>query len=393
MEVDEQLLEYATPRQAELIRAWAEHGSTRKAAKALGLNSTLFSQAYERVKAKAALKGYAPNFDMLKRVPEPFVVKGTSTLYGKDGEQKLQWVKTKLDDEQRFMMLQSFAESLGDNCRDKSPDIPAPETDLSSMLAVYPMGDPHFGMFSWAEETGEDFDVRIAERDLSTAVARLVDTAPPTDTAIVLNLGDFFHADNDRKMTSRSGNILDVDTRHAKVMRIGALTMVRAIELAAAKHRKVIVRNVIGNHDDHSSYALALILDAYFNNNPRVTIDCSPANFWYFQFGRVLIGSTHGHTCKLPDLPAIMANDRPEMWGDTKFRYWYTGHVHHESVKDLVGVRVETFRTLAPNDAWGAASGYRGQRDMHCIVLHEKYGEVDRHRVNIAMVRDLQKRN
>jgi hypothetical protein len=34
---------------------------------------------------------------------------------------------------------------------------------------------------------------------------------------VILNLGDFFHADNELNRTQVSGNALDVDTRYAKV--------------------------------------------------------------------------------------------------------------------------------------------------------------------------------
>jgi hypothetical protein len=47
---------------------------------------------------------------------------------------------------------------------------------------------------------------------------------------------------------------------------------------------------------------------------------------------------------------------------------------------------VESFRTLAPADAWSAGMGYRAGRDMFCIVHHRQYGEVERHRCDISML-------
>jgi hypothetical protein len=142
-----------------------------------------------------------------------------------------------------------------------------------------------------------------------------------------------------------------------------------------------------GNHDPHSSFALALALDAFFSNNDRVSVDLSPGLFKYLRFGQVLIGSHHGHAAKMSNLPAIMACDRAQDCGVTRWRHWYCGHVHHKQVdKEHPGVMIETFRTLAAKDAWHAGQGYRSGRDMTCIVHHRDFGEIERHRCDIAML-------
>lgn len=82
-----------------------------------------------------------------------------------------------------------------------------------------------------------------------------------------------------------------------------------------------------------------------------------------------------------------MAADRPEDWGATEFRHWLCGHIHHWTAKEHPGVVVETFRTLAGKDAWHAGKGYRSRRDMNCIVYHKQYGEIQRVRCDIAMLR------
>lgn len=335
----------------------------------------------------AARQGFSPEHDMVHVTPSPFVVKGTSTLY-KDGVAKLQWVKTKLDESQVEAAIREFVRGLVEDARGLSPVIPPPVVGNADLLVVYPMGDPHLGLYTWSDETGDNFDLDTAERLLCAAVDRLVASAPPAETALIAELGDFFHGDNDSNRT-KSGHALDVDTRWAKVMQIGLRTMVYCIKRALGKHKRVVVRIVKGNHDGHSSYALALALDAYFSNNERVTIDLSPAAHWYFKFGQVLIGITHGDTSRMADLPAIMADDRAEDWGATRFRYWYQGHIHHQDTKEYRGAVVEAFRTLAAKDAWHAAQGYRSGRDMRCIVHHKDFGEIERHRCDVAMLKDV----
>ena len=100
----------------------------------------------------------------------------------------------------------------------------------------------------------------------------------------------------------------------------------------------------------------------------------------------MLIGATHGDTVKHEALLGVMACDQAQAWGRTSHRYWYTGHVHHQSVKEFPGVICESFLTLAAKDAYAAGHGYRAGRDMVCITQHREHGEVERHRCDIGMI-------
>jgi hypothetical protein len=254
-------------------------------------------------------------------------------------------------------------------------------------MTVYPLGDPHVGMYAWKAECGEDFDTSIARDDLLAATSRLVQVAPSSERALIANLGDFFHGDNDSNTTSRSHNTLDVDTRWPKVLKVGCMLMVDLIQLALKKHQSVEVINAIGNHDDHSSIMLAAFLGAWFHDEPRVVIHDTVGKFHYLEFGRNLLGVTHGDTVKLLALDSLMAADQPESWGRTVHRYWYTGHIHHTSKQELRGCVVESFRTLAAKDSWHTGQGYRAGRDMYAIVLDREHGEVERYRCDIRMAR------
>lgn len=381
-----ELCDFATSRQKQILAALASEGSHSKAAKLLGCDKALIGQAVKAVKKKAALQGFAPEADLTKVIPEPLVLRGTSTYYDGEGQVRGQWVKTKVDETKAREAIEEWVSWLVKDAAGKAPKIPTPKVSYSDLLAVYPMGDPHFGMYAWAEEAGEDFDLDEAERLTYGAIDRLVASAPPAKEALIVELGDFFHSDNNSARTERSGNALDVDTRWARVMRIGLRAMTYVIKAALRKHERVTVRIVAGNHDSHSSYALALGLDAYFRNEKRVKIDLSPAPFWFYRFGKVLIGATHGDTCKPDALPGIMATDRPKDWGDTSHRYFYHGHIHHQSVREHPGCMVESFRTLAARDAWHTGAGYRAGRDMRLIVHHKQFGEIERHRCDVAMV-------
>jgi hypothetical protein len=384
--IDDSVKKYATPTQLRYIEAFNETGNIAKAAKKFGVDRSAVSRCLKSVKERAALGGLAPDNGLTHEVPSPFVVKGFSTLYDSDGNQKAQWIKTKVDEARIEEGVKEAIEFLVKEAKGLSPAVKTPKHTQSELLAAYPFGDPHIGMYAWAAEAGKDFDLSIAERETLSAFDRLITSAPDAETCLLVSLGDTMHANDQTNRTPQHGYQLDVDSRYPKVLSVAIRIFRHATLRALEKHKKVIVRIEPGNHDPQAKWAIAFALSAYFDNNPRVEIDLSPSKFWFYRFGKVLIGTTHGDTTKHQSLGQLMATDRPEDWGATKFRYWYTGHVHHRSVLESPGVMCESFRTLAASDAHATSHGYRSGRDLCCIVHHKDYGEIERHRCDVAML-------
>jgi len=385
------------------IRALWESGELRKLAEgtttveafeaAVGMSSDAFLRARRKL-SRAGLAVPSWLEMRLQRAPVPtlppgHVVKGASTLVGPDGEIKAQWIKTREDDRRYQSLLDAMAEISGSWLGMADP-VPPPEATSDELLCIIPLGDPHVGLYAWAEETGADFDLATAERNLVTAVDHLVGLAPPAREGVLVNLGDFFHSDNAQNRTARSGHALDVDTRWAKVLSVGIRTMRRCIERMLARFESVRVICAIGNHDDHSSVMLATCLAQFFEREPRVAVDTSPAKFHWIRFGKNLIGVTHGDSIKMERLAGVMAHDRAADWGEAEHRYWYTGHVHSDRAIEAPGVVIESFRTLAARDAYAAGAGYRSGRDLKLDVLHRKYGRINRHVVGIQQIWDLE---
>jgi hypothetical protein len=159
--------------------------------------------------------------------------------------------------------------------------------------------------------------------------------------------------------------------------------------VALTRFEEVWIVIVPGNHDPVGQTWLRISLKRIFRDNPRVKIDPSPSDFQYWEFGKCLIGCYHGHVVKMQDLPQIMAQDRPQAWGRTEYRYWRTGHIHHKKSQriwtpaggDYGKTLVESFRVLPPTDAWAHQRGYRSLRDMQMILLHREFGEMNRYTV------------
>jgi hypothetical protein len=382
--LDDSLRPFATEAQWRHLTALAEHGSERKAAEALGVNKRVFTQSKAAVTAKAARQGWSPSHDLTRTVPDGYMIKGVSTLYNKDGDTVLQWVKSKEDLARQAELfrhaIDAFTSAL---TRAKPTKVPSVETD--DLLSCYPIGDHHLGMLAWDKETGADYDLSIGEQLLHQSINHLVSISPKSKRALVAVLGDFMHYDSFKAMTPTSGNLLDADSRFPKMVRAAIRALRATISCALAKHATVHVVVEVGNHDLASSIFLMECLAALYEKEPRVTVDTSPMHYHYYTFGKCMIMTHHGHGPKMQDLPLIMATDRPKDWGETEHRFIWTGHIHHWSAKDFPGCSVESFRVLPPPDAWAHQKGYRPIRDMRSIILHRTLGERARYIVSPDM--------
>jgi len=344
------------------------------------------SMAESTLRYRLAKAGLAKD-SRFKGEPEK-IVTGTSTLTDEAGNVKLTWTKTKIKDTDN---LESFKQAVTDflaegNIVGKNT-IKKPLTADDDTLSVYTIGDAHVGMLAWDKETGADNDLQTVQEDLLGAMDLLVEQSHPSYEAFIIDVGDWFHSDNANNRTANAGNALDVDGRYPKVLQVGLELVVKLIDKALTKHAVVRWRSAIGNHNEHSAIMMTAFIKAWYRNEERVIVMDTPNMFMYHKFGTNLIGVTHGHTVKAEKLGEIMSVDCKDLWSDTNNRYWYTGHIHHQSVKEFSNCVVETFRTLAGKDAWHSASGYRSGQDMKCITLHKDYGEISRNTVSLAMVR------
>lgn len=313
-------------------------------------------------------------------------LKGSSTLYDEDGNIKLQWVKTDVEKENQLEALRELVESLIKELpKFKARDCTSNYAS-EDLMAVYPLGDPHIGMKAYKDEAGDDWDLKTAQETFCGVFDRLVKTAPSCKKAVIVNLGDYFHRDNVAGVTERHRHTLDVDGNYMMMIDTGLKIMVQMIDSALQQHESVEVINMLGNHDDTGAMFLQAALKHMYANEPRLNIGCTSSVFQYFQHGSSFFGVHHGHTCKAEKLPLVMATDKPKEWGSSDYRYWLTGHIHHDTRKEYSGCSVESFRTLAAKDAYAYSGGYRAGQDSKALVIHKDYGEVERHTINIAQL-------
>ena len=380
------LEDYAkTERQREVVKVWEScDRHSGKAAQILGITHATVRNIVTTVKGAAAAAGFSDAWDATEHVPEGEYVTGRS-IYLEDDSGNKAWLKTKrkIETAEKEEALKAFVEQLNSQVvQAKKTRKPSAKGKSKDLLPTIIIGDAHLGMRADATETRDrDFDSKIASAEILEAIDYLVDAAPAAEEAMLINVGDFMHA-NSHKNTTANLTPLDVDTRIEKVMRIAADTMIHSITRMLEKHSKVSVVMARGNHDSDTAIAVAMILAYRYAKEPRVTI-LEPHGFHtYTTFGKNLIAVTHGD--KAPSRRLADVLPRLSVWSKTSHRYWILGHFHSKLAEQFDNsVVIERFGTLAPSDSWHASKFYKSPSIMNQIVYRRSGGIAIRHEYEI----------
>jgi hypothetical protein len=386
MIIEDGFLAFANDRQKEIIQAINEYGGIRPAARALKLHHTTVADSIRIVRRKAAISGYAPDNDMVRVVPDPFIVRGISTYYNAEGKASGQWVKSRIEDTKLQEMMRQSIDAMKEEIP-RLTALPAPPLSNDNLLNCYVITDYHLGMLSWDEETGENWDVAIAEKLVVKWMEQAIAQSPNADTAVFAQLSDFLHFDGMDAVTPASKHLLDVDTRFAKLVRSAIRVLRTVIDMLLAKHQKLHIIMADANHDPVSQIWLREWFSVLYENEPRVTVDKSPNPYNAYEFGNVALFFHHGHKRKVANVSEVFAGQFREMFGRTKYAYAHMGHYHSIDIKENNLMIVEQHRTLAPGDAYSARGGWLSGRDAKVISYDRRYGEVSRLTINSDMLR------
>lgn len=389
MQEYEYLLKHcSTEKQEKTIRLLIEGRSQAQAAQVLGITPGTVQQTVRNLRRKAARQGDSPEHDYTRPVPDGFLCKGVSTLYGKDGNVSAQWVKSQIDPQHFEDMKAAILEGVRGEVDPIAPMSPPEEFD-EMMVDLYPITDVHLGMLSWEPETGENWDLAIGEAMLASGLERLIPRSNGSEFAVLAVLGDFLHWDQAASpVTPSSGHVLDSDGRFHKVVSCAVRVLKRAVSMALASHSKVSLVFVEGNHDPTSSLWLPVVFEALLENEPRLEVVSSPSPFIAMRYGDVMLGFHHGHLKGLKgkngaELALVFAD--MEEWM-AKNRYIHTGHLHSKYVVEVPGCVLEQHQTLVAPDAYSHRGGWRSGRSISRISYNFSHGECQRQIVRPDML-------
>jgi hypothetical protein len=300
----------------------------------------------------------------------------------------LAWLKTKNEKGTSYSVLLRPAPQEEENFVEqvkavfdsvKPAKIPAqPKQANKDLMSMYALMDAHFGMQAWGAETlDQNYSIKDATLDLQNSFSYVKTWTPDSENTLLLIGGDFFHADDNKAQTPQHHHNLDVDNRFFKVVDSGVEVIVSVINSLLEKHKKVTIRVMRGNHDEHAHIILMIGLSRHYRNTERVNVIMDPADLFMHRFHNNLISAHHGDRSNPQRLVNYISDVCP-FWSDVYFRYVFTGHIHSDQSKDIGAIKWESLRAFCPSDAYAAGSKYRSRRSLQSVTFDKERGIVTR---------------
>ena len=276
-----------------------------------------------------------------------------------------------LNENQIFKKINNFIEEY-------SPTYTTIKHTKGNHLLVINPADIHIGKYANELETGEQYDCETAVVRVLEGIEGLIQKSKGFDIDRVLFCvgNDVLHIDNVYNTTTK-GTHQDTDGKWWEHYEIALMLYVKCIE-TLRQIAPVDVIHSMSNHDYQSGFHLAHTLKSWFRKTEDVSFDITVANRKYYNYGNNLIGLEHGDGAKMDKLPLLMAQEKPEMWSKSKFRYWYLHHIHHKvkhkwlDAKDYIGVTVEYMRSPSSADSWHSRKGFCGAHKACEAFVHDK---------------------
>lgn len=391
---------------AAAVQAMATHGSQTAAAASLGLARSSFQNRLRRAAERGMLgtKPVLPGFRIVKvsngphgdyvqqkpdvgpefEVPAGHTIKGVSALVDAEGRTIQSWVKTRADVEQQQATMRAALEAFKEELP-RAATVEAPAHTIDDLLNQYTITDHHLGALAWNEETrAGDYDLRIGEQLIIDWFAAAIAQSPPAKRAVFAQLGDFLHYDSFKSITPEHGHLLDSDSRYPKMVRAAIRIVRRVIRMLLEKHEHLDVIMCDANHDPAGEVWLREMLAAFYDDEPRVTVDTNPGTYSVIEHGDVSLFYHHGHRRGVKNVDSILVGKFRKVYGRTSLSYAHMGHKHSDELKTTDLMKVEQHETLAAPDAYG--SNWLSGRSAKVITYHKRFGEDGRVVLSAARV-------
>lgn len=317
-----------------------------------------------------------------------------SNKFTPDDNWEYGWVKSKEGsifvrnpDKSNQVSVEEIRDSLKDELKSYSPDFVKfdrqPLKDPHAL--VIDIADLHVGKYSSFFETGETYDMSKAYKVAKEGLDGLLNKSSGFQiNKIVFVIGnDILHTDNPRRATT-SNTPQDTSgmwyENYLMAKRIYIECIERLLPIA-----DIHIVYCPSNHDYMSGFMLADTIHSFFRNSENVTFDLDMSHRKYYKYGDNLLGFSHGDGAKMEHTPLLMANEDPQGWAETKYRYVYLHHIHHKEQwkfkggKDYHGVTVEYLRSPSATDSWSHRNSFQhAKKAVEAFIHSEKDGQVCR---------------
>lgn len=178
------------------------------------------------------------------------------------------------------------------------------------------------------------------------------------------------------KHTTTAGTPQDMDGTFVEMASEGNKIMIEFID-TLKQIAPVEVYLCVGNHDYTMSHQLLEVVQAWYKDDKEVMVSNQRRDRTYAQYGKTMLGFTHGDGPKYKDLPNLMMRDDREIYATSNFHALFHGHLHHEVVRDVNGVKLYQMPSLSGSDRWHHKKGYEYSiRGLVAYLVHPEQGVV-----------------
>jgi hypothetical protein len=305
--------------------------------------------------------------DLLRQKEERILVKS----------QRKQWAKVKKEAE-RYRDLSRFL----DEVKSRLSDIEVSELELeeynhSEYIAIISPTDFHWGKLG-SSYMLDPYSRPIAKDRLFTATKDLLERISirglPERIFLAIG-GDGLHIDNQQKATTR-GTPQDCDGSPSELAASYVRLCVEYVEFVK-QYCNVTVFVVPGNHDFYTSAILREAISAWFRKDDSVDVFDDLNSRQTTLYGNSLISFIHGDNGSIKDYPTILASEKALMWGKSKWRFIFCGHLHTERELPQFGdTVVYRMPSLAGTDEYHFNKGYKSRKALVAYIVDKELGVV-----------------
>lgn len=191
--------------------------------------------------------------------------------------------------------------------------------------------------------------------------------------------GDLFNA-NDRTLATVNGTP-QYSFNNWQECYVQIQNVIRKCIDILLTHGKVYVPFIKGNHDEDKIFYLSSCLELVYENSSDIILDTTRKQRKYYTYGSNLLGFCHGdkEKNKVDKLPLYMAEEEKQNWGNTTYRYFFCGDIHHKQeykfmrTKDTIGVEVKFLRSVSDTSEWESDHGWIGVPKSAEAFIIDKY--------------------
>lgn len=311
--------------------------------------------------------------DLLRRKEEQVYVRA----------QQLEYRKIKRD-AYRYRNIEVFARTFREYFKNAGQDVVVPPMkkfrDSASRtpysLVISPT-DFHWGKYG-AEYGGDPYNRKIAKERLFKCTQEVMENVSIRGMPEVIYLaigGDGLHIDNQSSTTTR-GTQQDCDGTPTEIAHTYIKLLVEYINFIR-QYAKVHVFCIAGNHDYYTTTLIRCAMLGWFSGDEEVSIEDNLSPRQSVLYGKSLITFVHGDDGPLSKYGNIIASENAKLWGKSKYRFIFTGHLHTErELPNFGDVTIYRMPSLAGTDDYHFRKGYKSRKALIGYIVDKEKGVI-----------------